>query len=274
MPAEPLPESSWLQHAQADPATVFRREHANQRVRLHALIWPHRCRLPRLAAEVRRLDRERVGPGTHAKERDIDHRGLTGPLSSEQRGRDASGDRHPADRVPIGRCWHRHDSLQVRGRRTECASRPVPIGDPVEARPRPVLAAHAECGATHVDDLWIHLPDVLNVDVEAGPDIREKVGEEHVGVPHEPVEDVKPFGNIESQPDTPLVVVRVLHDRSERAARGHGSNGEETSLRISPLGMLHLDDLSAPFRQDSTRQARTCTGRPRRLVRPASVGQP
>ena len=134
------------------------------------------------------------------------------------------------------------------------SARPVPVGDPVEARSRPVLSTHAESGAAHVDDLGVHRADVFDIDVEAGPDVGEEVGHEHVGVSHETMEDLESFGDVERKPDTALVVVGVLHDRSERAAGGDGSDAEEATLGIAPLCVLHLDDVSTPFGQDGTRR--------------------
>ena len=91
-----------LQHGEVDPAAVGGPEVADDRVHreVHAARRAARGGITS-PVSIALSTRQRHRPGADAHQRHVDDRRLTGALPREQRGRDAAGDRHAADRVAV-----------------------------------------------------------------------------------------------------------------------------------------------------------------------------
>ena len=143
--------------------------------------------------------------------------GLAGALAVQQRGRDATGDGHGADRVAERGSGLVERLGQVGGRDR--------VGDPgAGPEPERVVAAGVGVGAAvavarapHVDDVRVVGPDVVHLDLQLLADARHLVGEEDVGDRREPVEDVAPCRVGQVEAEALLAAVRVLDEHRHLA---------------------------------------------------------
>ena len=58
------------------------------------------------------------------------------------------------------------------------------------------------------------------------------------------------LGGRDVDPDALLAAVGVLQQHVDRAHRGHDAARRQTPHGVTSLGVLHLDDLGTPVRQD------------------------
>ncbi len=192
-------------------------------------------------------------PHGRRQERHVDHLGVAGALPVQERGGDAAGDGHGADRVA-----ERGPGLVDRLGEVGGSHR---VGD-AGAGPEPervvpagvgVGAAVAVARAAHVDDVRVVGPDVVGIDLQLGSDAGHLVGEEDVGDGGEPVEDVAPGGVGEVEPEALLAPVRVLHEHGHLAVEPGDAGRRQPTRGVAAGDVLDLDHLGTPVGEDAGR---------------------
>jgi len=112
-----------------------------------------------------------------------------------------------------------------------------------------------EAGAGRVDDLRVDRADGVDVNAEPVPRAGQEVRQEDVAGADQLVQHARGLGLLQGQPEAALAAVGPVHDRREaRSPRDEvlAEGLDQATLRISPLGVLDLDDVGAPVRQDGT----------------------
>ena len=130
-------------------------------------------------------------------------------------------------------------------------SAPSPERAAVVAAALGVGAALALARATHVDDLGVDGPDVLDVDAQLAAGLGPEVGEEHVGRFAELEQQLPTFGRPHVDAHAALAPVRELHHVRDTAGTGRDqAHGGQTTLGVAALGVLDLDDVGTPLGED------------------------
>jgi hypothetical protein len=122
-----------------------------------------------------------------------------------------------------------------------------------------VSAAPAVRGAGREDDPRVHGPDVIHVDMQLLSLIGQEVGQEDVGRLGQAQQQFVTLGGFHVEPDTALAPVGQL-DHVGHAAERDEPRGHQAALRVSGLGVLHLDHVRAPLGQDRARHRHVCPG--------------
>ena len=158
------------------------------------------------------------------------------------------GARKIAQRRPHRRRLGRSPRGEVIGRTTAGPER-----GPVETGCIPLLALLSVPAPPDVDDGRVHPPDVVDVDVEPRAAARQQVSQEDVGAGDELAQDLVPFGRAPVEADAAFTPVGLLHERFERLAAHAQVGDDQIALRVGVLGVLYLDDVGAPVRQNGAR---------------------
>ena len=125
--------------------------------------------------------------------------GLTGAFPAEQRAGDPAGDRHATDRVPVGARRHPDRTGAVRWRRAPRRAGPAPERRLVVAALLRLRAPLAVPAAPHVDDAWVHLADVLDLELQSATGVGQEVDEKDVGVADQVHQHCVAPGRVERQ---------------------------------------------------------------------------
>ena len=124
--------------------------------------------------------------------------------------------------------------------------------------------------AAYVDDVRVAVANVVDVDAQSFPHVREVVGDEDVGGLDEPVQQLAPLVGRDVEPDGTLPAVGDLEHEVDAVAARNETRGHEAPLRVTAGRMLDLDDVGAPLREH---RARDRDERPRRHLDHAGSGQ-
>ena len=209
----------------------------------------------------RQIHRELVGPSTYAQQGDVDDGRLASGRPAVQRRRDASGDRHPTDRVAIGPRRHPAESVGARRRHSRRTAATRPERGAVVTAFVGLGTSCPETATAHVDYLRVDRTDRVEIQAELGSRPGQIVGEKHITAANQLLEHRPGRRIVQRQADTAFSAVRALHDRKERVAvHVVAEKGDDAALSIAAFGMLDLDDLSTPVGQD-----RSCRGHERVL---------
>ena len=174
-------------------ATVGSPVEADQRI-VRCDIGAGRIRLPRLAADERRVDRHPGCPDPHAQQRDVDDPGIARPLAFEQGCGYPAGDRHPTDRIAVGRAWLRHHAVHVTRRGSERSPGTAPeSGHVISARAR-IVAEWSVRASARVDDVGVDGAQVIDVDAQFLAGVRQEVGQEHIARARDVHQQLVPVG--------------------------------------------------------------------------------
>ena len=247
--AEVRPELRHLDHRQVEVAAVRGPHRAGPRVGPGLGGIPHRATGPGLAVRQRDVHRERIGPQADPEERDVEHRCLAGALAGEERGRDASGDRHPAQRVAVCGTGHPEHAVVLRRSHPRGVTTARPVRGRVVAPAGRLGSADAERAPAHVDDVRVHGAEVVEVDVQAGAGVREEVGQEDVALARQVVQQLERSGVLQRQADTALAPVRMFDDGMEVPVLP-AAQSAHPPLRVTGEGVFHLHDVGAPVGED------------------------
>ena len=93
-------------------------------------------------------------------------------------------------------------------------------------------------------------PDVVDIDVQLLAHGRQLVREEDVRLFDESVEDGEPVRVREVQPDALLPTVGVLEQDGHATAEPDRANLRQTAHGVAALGVLDLDHVRTPVRED------------------------
>ena len=104
-----------------------------------------------------------------------------------------------------------------------------------------------------VDDIGIGRPDVLDVDLHFLARTRQEIGQENIRLPGEFIEELATFRMDEIDPDAALAAVGVLHQKVDRPGVVLAAHLQQPTLAVSTFGVLHLQHIRTPVRQDRTR---------------------
>jgi hypothetical protein len=176
------------------------------------------------------------------------------PFARQKRGGDTPGDGHPAEGVAVRAGGHLAQAVEVRRSRPQRAAAPRPESSAVIAAFFAVGAAAAEARAAHIDDVRIDSAHVLKLDAEPAARPGQEVCQEYIAGSDQLMQHLQRFGLLEREADAALTAVGVLHQRREGAAADrHVHQCAEAALSVAGLGVLHLDHVRTPVREDCAR---------------------
>ncbi len=93
-------------------------------------------------------------------------------------------------------------------------------------------------------------PDVLELDVQLLADGGHLVGQEDVGRRGQPVDEVEALLGADVDADALLAPIGVLQQHVHGAHRRHDAAGGQSAHGVTAFGVLDLDHLGTPVRQD------------------------
>ena len=248
--AEVGPEAVRLEHHQGDPATVLGLVRvAGDGVR--PVVGPVDGDVDALE-ELGGHDIGRDIPHGDVEQGDVDGLGPTRRRALVERSRDSSGDRQATHDVAEGRrLLGQHLGARLHERVVDPPAGEV--GRPVVAATRGLRTAHSLAGAAGVDDRRVDGADVVDVEPELGDGGREEVGEEDVRLADEVVEDRATLGRLDVDAHAPLATVGQLDEVVGAGGQaGNDAGADQATLGVTSVGVLDLDDIGAPVREDGT----------------------
>ncbi|ABK73678.1 hypothetical protein MSMEG_0584 [Mycolicibacterium smegmatis MC2 155] len=190
------------------------------------------------------------GPPRGGQQGHVDLERLARAVAVEQRRGDPARDVHPADRVA-----ERGDPLRQRAAEfLGCQGVPHTAAGPergaVEPAGEPLGPLVAVRAAARVDDVRVHRPDVLDVELVLLPGLRHVVGEEDIRHLRQLVEHLLPLGLGHVDADAALAAVGMLDQRMPVGVELEPAHVDEAPLGVAPHRMLNLDHVGAPVGED------------------------